>query len=49
MEYAKDILKKIVGENDFSNIQSLTSDEEILSVLRYYTITRDEYEKQHIL
>ena len=45
----KDILKKIVGENDFSNIHSLTSDEEVLSVLRYYTITRNEYEKQHIL
>lgn len=37
-------LKKIVEANDFSNITSLTSDDDVLSVLRYYTITRDDYE-----
>lgn len=41
------MLKEIVGANDFSNIESLTSDDDILSVLRYYTITRDIYEQQH--
>lgn len=40
----KNILKEIVGANDFSNIESLTSDDDILAVLRYYTITRDTCE-----
>lgn len=46
-EPKKSILKQIVGANDFSDIESLTSDDDILDVLRYYTITRDTYEKQH--
>ena len=46
-ESKKTMLKEIVGANDFSNIESLTSDDDILSVLRYYTITRDIYEQQH--
>lgn len=37
-------LQHIVGHNDFCNIDSLTSDNEILNVLKYYTITRDDFE-----
>ncbi|MCF2600621.1 hypothetical protein I6E26_03490 [Anaerovibrio lipolyticus] len=40
----KQQLEEIIGANDFSNIESLTSDEDILRVLRYYTITRDDFE-----
>ena len=40
----KEELKRIVEANDFGDITSLTSDDEILKVLRYYTITRDDYE-----
>lgn len=40
----KEQLKRIVEANDFSDITSLTSDDDVLSVLRYYTITRDDYE-----
>lgn len=36
----------MIGANDFSHIDRLTSDDELLSVLRYYTITRDDFEKQ---
>ena len=39
-------LMKIVEANDFDDIGSLTSDDDILSVLRYYTITRDDYESK---
>lgn len=40
----KQQLEEIIGANDFSNIESLTSDEDILRVLRYYTITRNDFE-----
>ena len=36
--------QEIVGNNEFSNIESLTSDDEILNVLKYYTISRDDAE-----
>lgn len=39
-------LEKIIGANDFSNIESLTSDDDIVGVLRYYTITRDDFESK---
>lgn len=39
-------LQEIVGANEFDNIESLTSDNEILNVLRYYTISRDDAEKK---
>lgn len=42
----KQQLEEIIGVNDFSNIESLTSDEDILRVLRYYTITRDDFESK---
>lgn len=42
----KQQLEEIIGANDFSNIESLTSDEDILRVLRYYTITRDDFESK---
>lgn len=45
-ETKRNVLKKIVGANEFSNIETLTSDDDVLSVLRYYTITRDDYESQ---
>ena len=37
-------LKEIVGKNDFSNIESLTNDDDILKVLFYYTIKRNDVE-----
>jgi hypothetical protein len=37
-------IKPIIHKNDFNNIYSLTSDKEILNVLEYYTITRDDAE-----
>ena len=39
-----EFIKPIIHENDFSNIYSLTSDKDILKVLEYYTITRDDAE-----
>ena len=39
-------LQEIVGANEFDNIESLTSDNEILNVLQYYTISRDDAEKK---
>ena len=39
-------LEEIIGANDFSNIESLTSDDDIMRVLRYYTITRDDFESK---
>ena len=38
-------LKDIVKMNDFSNINDLTKDKQILKVLDYYTIRRDDTEK----
>lgn len=40
-----EIIKPIIHLNDFSDIYSLTTDEEILNVLKYYTITRDDAEE----
>lgn len=40
-----DIIKPIIHKNDFSNISSITSDSEILDVLLYYTIKREDAEK----
>lgn len=39
-------LEEIIGANDFSNIESLTSDDDIMRVLHYYTITRDDFESK---
>ena len=36
------ILKKIVERNEFNNIEELTNDREILNVLKYYKIKRDD-------
>lgn len=38
-------LQKIVGNNDFSDIYALTTDDETLEVLKYYTITQDDARK----
>ena len=38
------IIKPIIHENDFSNIHSMTSDKDILNVLEFYTITRNDAE-----
>ncbi|WP_088186378.1 hypothetical protein [Desulfosporosinus sp. FKA] len=40
-----EIIKPIIHANDFSNIHSLTVDKDVLRVLEYYTITRDDAEK----
>lgn len=40
-----EFIKPIIHENDFSNIKTLTSDQEILNVLEYYTITRNDAEE----
>lgn len=40
-----EFVKKIIHDNDFSDIYSLTSDKEILNVLEYYKISRDDAEK----
>ncbi|QUH20407.1 hypothetical protein [Alkaliphilus sp. B6464] len=40
------ILKKIVEENKFKEIESLTEDKEIYNVLEYYTITREDAERK---
>jgi len=42
----KQQLEEIIGANDFSNIESLTSDDDIMRVLRYYTITRNDFESK---
>ena len=42
----KQQLEKIIGANDFSNIESLTSDDDIMKVLHYYTITRNDFESK---
>jgi hypothetical protein len=41
----KEFIKPIIHGNDFSDINSLTSDKDILNILQYYTITRDDAEK----
>lgn len=37
--------KQIIGKNDFSNIKKLTNDSDILELLNYYTIRREDAEK----
>ncbi len=39
-----DILKQIVQQNDFNDISLLSDDKDILKVLKYYTIRRDDAE-----
>ena len=40
-----EFVKPIIHDNDFSDIYSLTSDKDIINILEYYTITRDDAEK----
>lgn len=40
-----DICKPIIHKNDFTSISSLTLDDDILNVLSYYTIKREDAEK----
>lgn len=40
------IAKGLIEKNEFLNIENLTDDKEILEVLYYYTLTRDEIEIQ---
>jgi len=40
-----DEIKRIIHANDFNNIEELTSDKDILHVLEYYTIQREDAEK----
>lgn len=42
----KQQLEDIVGANDFNDIKALTSDDDILKVLHYYTITRNDFESK---
>lgn len=39
-----EIIRPLIHANDFSDIYSLTTDEEILNALKYYTITRNDAE-----
>lgn len=39
-------LKPLIHTNNFRNIESLTSDSELLDVLFYYTITREDAENE---
>lgn len=41
-----EFVKPLIHGNDFSDIYSLTSDKDILNVLEYYTITRDDAEEE---
>lgn len=40
-----EVAKNIIEKNEFSNINSYTDDKEILNVLRYYTIRREDAEE----
>lgn len=40
------LAKKIIEKNDFSDIKALTVDSEILELLNYYTIRREDAEKE---
>lgn len=40
-----ELIKPIIHINDFTNITSLTNDGDVLRVLEYYAITRDDAEK----
>lgn len=39
-------VKGIIEKNDFSNIENLTDDKEMLNILKYYTIRREDAEKE---
>ncbi len=41
-----DVIKQIIHNNEFNDINSLSADEEILDVLSYYTIKREDAEKE---
>ncbi|MCD4818489.1 MAG: hypothetical protein K8S23_07335, partial [Candidatus Cloacimonetes bacterium] len=45
-EIEKKEIKKIIHNNNFKNIYELSSNENILKVLNYYTITREELKKE---
>jgi hypothetical protein len=40
-----DIAKSIIESNDFSNYEAITEDSQILRVLSYYRIRREDAEK----
>lgn len=39
-------MKQLIHNNEFSEINKLTNDKEILRVLEYYTIRREDAEKE---
>lgn len=39
------VLKNIVHDNKFADIEALTTDKKILKVLKFYTISREDAEK----
>jgi hypothetical protein len=41
------MVKSIIHNNDFNDIASLTKDPEMLAVLEYYTIQREDFENSH--
>lgn len=41
----KNIINPIIEHNDFHDLESKTDNQNVLSVLRYYTITRDDAER----
>ena len=41
------MVKSIIHNNDFNDIASLTEDPEMLAVLEYYTIQREDFENSH--
>lgn len=42
----KEIAKKIIHKNDFSDVENLTDDNEIIELLKYYTLSRDSIEEK---
>lgn len=44
-EKRKDLIR-MIEPNDFSNINALTSDDELLKILRFYEISRKDYDNQ---
>ena len=45
IEKRKDLIR-MIEPNDFSNINALTSDDELLKILRFYEISRKDYDNQ---
>ena len=39
-------IKELIHQNDFKNINSLSSNQNILNVLKYYTITREDLKRE---